>query len=123
VNERPDIEHIKAQLAAEVLRLIGNDRSAGTESNDRAHLPAINVSAIRSGDLAQISIDDLVAFLNDLDQQVAVTVSPALPRHGRSLLEKIAAITASIPRQDWEKLPVDLAVNHDHYLHGAPKRD
>ena len=122
MNERPDIEQIKAQLAAEILRLIGKD-IAGTGAADRALLRGIDINVIRSGDLGRISIDDLVSLLNDLDQQVAITVSPAIARDARSLLEKIAAITTSIPSQEWEKLPADLAGNHDHYLYGAPKRD
>lgn len=27
----------------------------------------------------------------------------------------------SIPEAEWEKLPKDLAINHDHYLYGVPK--
>lgn len=117
MNERPDIEQIKAQLAAEILRLADEGNLA------RGNIHLVDIARIRSGDLEQISIDDLVAQLNTFDQHVAVTVSSAAPRDGRSLLEKIAAITASIPPEEWEKVPSDLAQNHDHYLYGAPKRD
>jgi hypothetical protein len=38
------------------------------------------------------------------------------------LFEEVAAIGASVPREEWEKLPRDLSENLDHYLYGAPKR-
>jgi len=33
-----------------------------------------------------------------------------------------AEITKDIPDAEWDKLPTDLAMNHDHYLYGTPKR-
>jgi hypothetical protein len=30
-------------------------------------------------------------------------------------------LAASIPAEEWEKLPKDLAHQHDHYLYGTPK--
>lgn len=27
-----------------------------------------------------------------------------------------------VPPEEWEKLPTDGAINHDHYLYGSPKR-
>jgi hypothetical protein len=36
---------------------------------------------------------------------------------GQSLLERLGDVVAAI-----DDLPVDLAVKHDHYLYGTPKR-
>jgi hypothetical protein len=121
MNERPDIERIKAQLAAELLRLTG-DGDGQAEASGRATAHKIDLKSIESGDFERVSIEDLVALLNDLNLRVAVTVSPGAHADGRSLLEKIATITANVPAEEWEKLPTDLAANHDHYLYGAPKR-
>lgn len=30
-------------------------------------------------------------------------------------------IAASIPEEEWEKVPTDLSRNFDHYLYGCPK--
>jgi hypothetical protein len=38
----------------------------------------------------------------------------------RELWELADEIAASIPDEDWEKVPVDLARNLDHYLYGDP---
>ena len=121
MNERPDIGRIKAQLAAELLRLMA-DRDGYAEASARAAAHQVDLALLESGDFERVSIEDLVALLNDLDLRVAVTVGPAGHADGRSLLEKIATITASVPAEEWEKLPTDLAANHDHYLYGAPKR-
>jgi hypothetical protein len=38
------------------------------------------------------------------------------------LFEDLAAIGASVPREEWEKLPKDFNENLDHYLYGSPKK-
>ncbi|QYO63620.1 hypothetical protein [Leptolyngbya sp. 7M] len=37
------------------------------------------------------------------------------------LLERVKQIQAQIPAEEWDKLPHDGSINHDHYLYGAPK--
>ena len=39
-----------------------------------------------------------------------------------TLAERIAALTADAPPEELDKLPVDGASQHDHYLYGTPKR-
>ena len=40
-----------------------------------------------------------------------------LPAEGRTLAERFADVIGTVP-----ELPPDMAAQHDHYLHGAPKR-
>jgi hypothetical protein len=35
--------------------------------------------------------------------------------------QMVAEMGASIPREEWAKIPSDLSINTDHYLYGAPK--
>jgi hypothetical protein len=37
--------------------------------------------------------------------------------------ETVAGIGRSIPEEEWDKVPTDLAANLDHYLYGKPKED
>ncbi|MDB9529495.1 hypothetical protein PN498_26125 [Oscillatoria sp. CS-180] len=37
------------------------------------------------------------------------------------LLKDIKDIQTQVPQEEWDKLPHDGAVNHDHYLYGVPK--
>jgi hypothetical protein len=37
------------------------------------------------------------------------------------LLERIKEIQSEVPAAEWDKLPHDGSINHDHYLYGAPK--
>jgi len=37
------------------------------------------------------------------------------------LLERVKEIQAQVPTEEWEKLPHDGSINHDHYLYGSPK--
>jgi hypothetical protein len=52
--------------------------------------------------------------------QDAQSTTPA--QAPRSLEEEIAEIVASVPEEEWEKLPADLGDNLDHYIYGTPKR-
>jgi hypothetical protein len=45
-----------------------------------------------------------------------------LPPDPRPIWEIAEEIGRSIPPEEWEKIPKDLATNLDHYLYGAPKR-
>ena len=46
-----------------------------------------------------------------------VRVEPAPPVAAKTLAERYASIIGII-----DDLPADMAENHDHYLHGAPKK-
>ena len=41
----------------------------------------------------------------------------------RSVLQAIVEIGASIPLEEWDKLPRDLSKHTDHYLYGTPRRE
>ena len=43
------------------------------------------------------------------------------PTDFKSIFDFIAEIRASVPEEAWEKVPTDLAKNHDHYLYGTKK--
>jgi antitoxin component of MazEF toxin-antitoxin module len=47
-----------------------------------------------------------------------VVLGPARP----TLAERIAALTADATHEELDRVPVDGASQHDHYLYGTPKR-
>ncbi|MGA2616100.1 MAG: hypothetical protein ABSF26_00740 [Thermoguttaceae bacterium] len=57
-----------------------------------------------------------------LPEGTEVLIQPAppaekSPAEGRTLAEQFADVIGTVP-----DLPPDMAAQHDHYLHGAPKR-
>jgi Arc/MetJ-type ribon-helix-helix transcriptional regulator len=40
----------------------------------------------------------------------------------KPIWERIQDMTADVPDEEWDKLPTDLAEQHDHYIYGTPKR-
>ena len=40
----------------------------------------------------------------------------------KPIWEEFEEIAASIPEEEWRKLPVDGAEQHDHYIYHTPKR-
>jgi predicted XRE-type DNA-binding protein len=138
MNERPDVERIKSELAAAIVRLIDERKLTDGAAAERLAFAETEVRRIRTGDLASFSIDQLLWVLDTLGLCVHVNVSPKPadeqspePQTGErptvensllSLIEYMKEITAKIPPEELEKLPTDMAANHDHYLYGAPKR-
>ena len=51
----------------------------------------------------------------------AATPSDAAPKH-KPIWEVAAELRKSVPVGEWDKLPVDGAEQHDHYIYGTPKR-
>jgi hypothetical protein len=41
----------------------------------------------------------------------------------RPIWEEVMELGASIPDEEWAKVPTDLAKNLDHYLYGSPKEE
>ena len=40
----------------------------------------------------------------------------------RPIEEVLAEIAATVPDEEWDRLPPDLTDNLDHYIYGTPKR-
>lgn len=69
--------------------------------------------------IASLSAEDKETVLGYVESRIARGVERASTR---PIWEIIAEISDEIPNEEWEKLPSDGSVNHDHYLYGAPKR-
>ena len=53
----------------------------------------------------------------ELPEGIEVSVEPLPPQSRKTLAERLGNLIGSMP-----ELPPDMAAQHDHYLHGAPKR-
>jgi Arc/MetJ-type ribon-helix-helix transcriptional regulator len=92
------------------------------------HIERSIQAAVHSGHFA--SVDDAMTkaasmLLQQLKQEQATT-SPvsnadAVTSH-KPIWEEILELTADIPDEEFAKLPVDGAEQHDHYIYGIPKR-
>jgi predicted XRE-type DNA-binding protein len=124
MNERADTERIKAELAADIARIFAEQQLTDAQASERLTLTAGEVRRIRTGHVVDFMIDHLISILNRLNQHVTLSVVPApVPKtDSRPIWEVIDAIVAGVPPEEWDKVPADLAENHDHYLYGTPKR-
>jgi predicted XRE-type DNA-binding protein len=139
MNERPNIEQIKAELAAAIVRSIEERKLTDMAASYRLTLAPAEVARLRIGDLTTFSIDHLISLLNALEQRVDMRITPDAtitsgapvagkepPARGNPLLsvmEHMAELDASIPPEEWDRVPTDLAQNLDPYLYGAKKVD
>ncbi len=87
-------------------------------------------AAVYSGRFA--SVDDAMTeaaslLLQRLKQdQTQAKQTPASPadtaQKHKPIWEEILELTADVPDEERDKLPTDLAEQHDHYIYGTPKR-
>jgi Arc/MetJ-type ribon-helix-helix transcriptional regulator len=87
------------------------------------------LAAVHSGRYA--SLDDAMAeaasmLVQRLRQEQAQVKQPAgQPDDAQAhkpIWEEILELTADIPDEEFDRLPTDLAEQHDHYIYGTPKR-
>jgi|GEM_PF-322128 len=65
---------------------------------------------------------DFCLFVKQRQQAKANNQAIAPKTNGiLDLLESIKAIQAQVPNEEWDKIPHDGSINHDHYLYGSPK--
>ncbi len=84
--------------------------------------------AVHSGRFA--SLDDAMAeaaylLLDRLGQGQPGAETPVAVQETQAqkpIWEEILELTAEVPDEEWDKLPTDLAEQHDHYIYGTPKR-
>jgi predicted XRE-type DNA-binding protein len=71
----PDTERMKADLAAEIIRILRERDLTGAAAARLAGVQEADLSRIRNADLARFTIDRLVKILNHLDRRVEVHVT------------------------------------------------
>lgn len=60
------------------------------------------------------------------EAEVTIVVQPADTAQAtglRPLWEEADEIAASVPEEEWERVPADLSKNLRHYLYGAPREE
>lgn len=87
-------------------------------------------SEVRNGQFAseEEAIAEAVRLL--LRERNGTSSEPEPPATGeptdtctqKTIWEEIQEITSGIPEEEFLKLPVDGAEQHDHYIYGTPKR-
>lgn len=70
-----DTKLIKADLAAEIIRVLRERKMTGAQAAEAAGTPEADISRIRNADLARFTIDRMVAILNRLDRGVKVRLT------------------------------------------------
>jgi predicted XRE-type DNA-binding protein len=71
----PDTRLMKADLAAEIIRVLRERGLAGARAAECAGVPEADISRIRNAELGRYTIDRLVKVLNRLDQGIRVEVT------------------------------------------------
>src|SRR5271157_2963434 len=88
------------------------------------------LAAVHSGRFA--SVDDAMAEaaallvqrlkLEQAQGNPLATEQAGAAQAGKPIWERILERSAAIPDEEWDKLPVDGAEQHDHYIYGTRRR-
>jgi Arc/MetJ-type ribon-helix-helix transcriptional regulator len=84
------------------------------------------LAAVESGRFA--SLDAAMTEAASLLLQQLGRTEPQQPASGaaahepKPIWDEALELTADVPAEEWDKLPTDLAEQHDHYIYGTPKR-
>jgi predicted XRE-type DNA-binding protein len=139
MNPRPNIDLIKAELATAIVRLIEERKLTNLTVSELLGYTVTEIAQLHTGNVDGFSVDQMVSALNALNHRVDMNITPdtdvgltANPEmrataHASdallSVIRYMEKINAEFPPEECEKLPTDLAANHDHYLYGAPKQE
>jgi hypothetical protein len=70
-------------------------------------------------------VEEVLDYCLRLKQREQTQESNPINTPGNSgvldILERVKEIQAQVPTAEWNKLPHDGSINHNHYLYGAPK--
>ncbi|MGH7968334.1 MAG: helix-turn-helix domain-containing protein [Limisphaerales bacterium] len=69
-----DAEHLKAILAAEIIKAVDRERLTVRAAQRRTGIAAADFSRIRNADLARFTVDRLMAIINRLGSRIEVKV-------------------------------------------------
>jgi predicted XRE-type DNA-binding protein len=70
----PDVEQLKAILAAEILKLLDREALSVRAAHARTCVAAADFSRIRNADLGRFTLDRLISIVNRLGARVEIEV-------------------------------------------------
>jgi len=73
-DRNADVEQFKAILAAEIIKLLDQDRLTVRAAHDRTGIAAADFSRIRNADLDRFTVDRLMSIINRLGSRIEVKV-------------------------------------------------
>lgn len=77
-------------------------------------------------EIAETIFEKVKALSRDEQEKVLQIVEAKLSvspkKDPRPIWDVITEISGDVPIEEWDKIPSDGSINHDHYLYGAPKK-
>jgi len=72
--DNADAEHLKATLAAEIIKTMNRDRLTVRAAHSRTGIAAADFSRIRNADLQRFTVDRLISILNRLGTRLEIKI-------------------------------------------------
>jgi predicted XRE-type DNA-binding protein len=73
-RENPDVEQLKALLAAEIIKTLDRDELTVRAAHAQTGIAAADFSRIRNADLGRFTLDRLMSIINSLGSRIEVKI-------------------------------------------------
>jgi predicted XRE-type DNA-binding protein len=73
-RDHADVEQFKAILAAEIIKLLDQEKLTVREAHGRTGIAAADFSRIRNADLGRFTVDRLMSIVNRLGSRIEVKI-------------------------------------------------
>jgi Arc/MetJ-type ribon-helix-helix transcriptional regulator len=90
------------------------------ENLERPILDAVHSGRYASLDAAMADAASLL--IQRLSQEEGQADRGGVASTTKPIWEEILELADDVPAEEWDRLPHDLAEQHDHYIHGTPRR-
>jgi hypothetical protein len=77
-------------------------------------------------EIAETIFEKVKTLSRDQQEEVLEIIEAKLltspKKDPRPIWDVISEISGGVPIEEWDNIPSDGSINHDHYLYGAPKK-
>jgi hypothetical protein len=79
---------------------------------------------VKAPSIPEVVVSKLILLSTDQQQEVLDFVEFLAQKqvYAKPIWEEIREISERVPAEEWDRLPTDGSVQHDHYLYGTPKK-
>ena len=89
--KKGDLELVRANTAAKIIRILDARKLSTRDAEKLTGVPYSEFSRIRNTQLGRFTLDRMIAILGKLDEDVEVSVSFRVRKHGTSVASRAAA--------------------------------
>lgn len=98
--ENPEEALAKSELARQIAKLIKKKKLTQTQAAEILGIDQPKISALIRGRLRSFSLERLIRFLNELGQDVNITITLSKSNRGKTLIKELSSAPKKIKKRE-----------------------